>query len=127
MPFDASGSAVCSFGTARFSAPDSGATLVTIASTPEDPVVPTVAEGAVADSFTVDDNYLWSPSPPTAVIGSPACCRAPGDSRMGSTGIPSAPGPAFGCSSVWTSGTGSVVRLALHQISLLVTAKVKKL
>ena len=57
MPSDALGSAVYSFGTARFSAPDSGATLVTTASTPEDPAVPAVAKGAVADLFDVD----WLP------------------------------------------------------------------
>ena len=83
MPSEASGTAICSFGAESFSAPDSA-----------------IAEGAVADSFVIDDNCLPLPSPPTAAIGSPACCRALGDSKIGSTSIPSTPGLAFGCSSV---------------------------
>ena len=73
MPSNDSGSAVCSFDTTRFSAPDSGTMLVTTVSTPEDTAVPPVAEGTVAKSFAVDGSYSPWPSPPMAVIGSIAC------------------------------------------------------
>ena len=126
MSSNASWGAVWSFGVASFSALDSDVMPVTAASTLEDSVVPAVAEGAVADSFAVDDNYSPPPSLLTTAIGSPVCCQAPGDSGMGSTGISSAPGLVFSCSSVWTSGAGSSVRFALHQIGSSVAKKAKE-
>ena len=61
------------------------------------------------------------------VVSFSADYRAPRDSRMGSTGISSALGPAFGCSLVWTGGARTSVRLALHQISLSITKKYKEM
>ena len=101
----APGSAVCSLGAVRFSAPGSD-----------------VAEGAAADSFAVNRSL-----PLGAAFGSPTCCQALEDSRFGSIGISPAPGLALGCCSVWVGRATSVVCLALRQTCSSVITEANKL
>lgn len=126
MPCDASGGTVRSSGAIGFTAPDSGVAPASPTFTTEDPVVSAVAPGIIADPSTVGVNYSPPLSLPAAMVDSSVGHRAPGHSGMGSTGMSSALGPAFGCSSVWTGGVDSSVRLALHQISSSITKKKDK-
>ena len=78
------------------------------------PVASVVAPSIVAELSTVDANCSSPPSPLAAIVDSSIGYRALGDSRMGSTDISSASGPAFDCSSVWMGRAGSSIRLTLH-------------
>jgi len=81
-----------------------------------------------ADLFAIVANRSPLPSPSAAVVDSPVGRRAPRDSGMGFVGIASTPGPAPGCSPVWTDGLKSSGRFALHQISssIAITIRIRQ-
>ena len=123
MPSDISGSVAGSSGCPGLAALDSGAGPASPAFAVEDPAVSAVAPSIADDPSTVGANYLLPPSPPAVAVDFFIGRRAPEDFGMGSTGIPSTPGPAFGRSSVLMGGVDSFIRLALHQISLSIAKK----
>ena len=114
IPGDASRGTVCSSAATGFVALDSGASPATLASAPEDLIVPTIALGIIADSSAAGANCSPPPSPLAAAVNS-------------STGVASTLGSALGCSIVRTGGVRSSVRFALHQIGSSVARKIKKL